>query len=784
MNRGDFSRYINSSTDHNGNVFESGLAPWTDGESFKIKSNGKIVKEVLGSEGKTEEPITLIGNITEIEDNISWKDMKKWKKENLLQKVDWQDDGVIVSAYHGRWSKKMSYEWFSAYVAGHGFRPYTQVELEKSDSPVDQTTDGTEVGFWSKLTSIGSAIDAFKRIKEFYTDDYFKRRQDIDKARMLNFITSGFSDGAWFGIWELKAKAKADLDGANWSQIQKFKDSLSGRWGGDEGEAHGALISSLIVGQVFDTFSNSLEFKHKAAWYLMYAIDWSPKSDPYFRKLAPFDGKWAWVKALFGPEKQTVFLAQQKRMYELLKANGSIWDKEREEMLVKWEMRFIQKYASKPSGEAIRWSKFHRKVEWFADNYSESNEMSGIANSQLSKGTPEKIYETTFGPWAIGNNSPKLILWSLSAMEQLTDTPSDYSTVYQSVIASMVSGMVSFKFDKSAMDSFKGICRKTVIPIWMLAGDTNHIEQVFSLLDFAWNSSFTKAVSKKMWMWESWRDSSMLTPDTWRDMYPKNAKEGDQKTLSYLIIKVLEDRWVDNGQMVMDALNMKANADGDNDNKTNKILNGLGGTNITDKTRWHLNAYIENGVFNDYKATNWEGWAKDGDSPFYTNGLFNMNGGIANSVLFGGINNGRITDFRVRDAWWELEKTWESFQELLGSDIPQSAKDNLLRFISRRFFDLISKSPLGNSIEKIKDKIKNWKRYQVKIRNSSRDEIWYQNIMIDTLWYRGNISQGQQWPIPDDEKLDKSVIDALEVFCEIFEDYVATNDNAASILSD
>lgn len=760
MNADEFVNLINSANNHHG-VFARGINPWGTGRITKNPGSPAILKETDLDNGMSNEVVTQIWYLPDIEWRVDKKE--KW----ILLDVERHDGYVSVSMSDNSRSKSnMSYAEFAAFVSNHGHRPYTAAEVERSKSPVLEVDKNTEVGMRSKMTSIWSWIAAFNKAKQFYTDDYFKRRQDIDGARALQALTWLIPEWAGLWLWELKAKSQSDLDGVMRAQIQRFKDSLWGKWADDGGGTHGAVIAGLIEKQVFLNYSNSLEFKHKAAGYLLHMFE---DGGPYARGLASYDGRGYWVKALFGEAKQKEFLAEQKRRYEMMKASGNVEDRDHEN-LVRWEMRFIQTLASSSKWwwEKIRWANFHRAVEWYADKISEAWEMDNIAQSQMSKGTPEEIYTTTFKWWAIGNNNPKLVLWSLKAMIDLTESPTDYGYVYKAIIITIASGMTAFKFDKTAKDKFKWLCRKAGIPIWLMIWDINHPEQVMWLLDYC--SSPEKGLSTILWekIWGSW-NPSMLTPETFRK---EVSYDGDKMHFGKAMAKAVDERWgFDNKYAwpaVIDALNFKKPPNGG----TNRLIKYASDPNIDPKTRWHIHAYIKNGMFNWY-AERSEGSDFEGDSPFITESMLNMNPWVFNSRLIQWLN-ASTPDHRVTDAWEKFSEKWEVFDDYLGT-VPSDEKQELLKIVMQRFFALLSRSNVNSNIDVIKEKLMKEQYTGERAPQTLRwdaDKRSYWQVIIDSLWSRNTNYNSNNTYIPhDDEILNSSAVWAIEAFTKMFKNH-------------
>ena len=95
---------------------------------------------------------------------------------------------------------------------------------------------------------------------------------------------------------------------------------------------------------------------------------------------------------------------------------------------------------------------------------------------------------------------------------------------------------------------------------------------------------------------------------------------------------------------------------------------------------------------------------------------------------------------------------------------------------------MMSTSRMWDYKDKIVQEILAWRKEWKRKASNREDDRWYLTVMIDSLWRSSNINNNQRDNVRDEDILDKTVIDTLKVFCDIFGKHLTGNPNAQNIL--
>lgn len=546
---------------------------------------------------------------------------------------------------------------FVMFMADKGFEPYCKQEIERESVKYpnrwDQSDETQAKGFWDGFVSISAALAAIKKFPEAFK--YRQEQQEKFEASLFAKQISGVIPDSMSFLYanEIKNDLISEHDDTTFSVINGYKDKISqkdGAWG-----THDKVIAKIIESEVFKNPETGIRFKHKAAWYLLYAME---KWNPYIRSLAKYSDQWMWTRVLLGEAKQKQFLRERKELYARLKTKGASDDEY--DKLAKLEIKFIFEHLT---DHPLFGPKYGRTLEDLHDNYSLGDKVDAVKWWVSWKWNFLDMYNAFNGGWMKGFK-PSTMMWALEAMEETAEEPIHYNIFYKALMQMLLSWIVSFEFDNKMKDRLRGICRKRGIPIWMMCKQIWHPETIMTIVNYIAKKSWKSEMSSELQdMIRSLSPSSFASEvnDDWK-MKPK------YNVISWQVAKRRESS--QNWATVMDAFNYK-----------NSSLLEWYAEKVPE-----IESYFGTwAVFNPVKDYR-EDAATDGNSPFY-NWILNLAPGTFQSQML--ISWSWKTFDKKSRTSQELRKKFngglDTFENLIDWAKPGDETEAYITFIRKKF---------------------------------------------------------------------------------------------------
>ncbi len=559
----------------------------------------------------------------------------------------------------------MDYTMFAHFCKDKKLQPYTTFEVDRAkqhkrlDAKKDDKSIAPKSNRRDSLTSLTWIWTMLKKFPETYK---VKKEQEakLQAAELFNcalWKMPGWLDSVWY-LWDIKADALAEQDSTAMQIIDDYKWRLTRtdiwEW------SHGWLWAKIIKTQIFDKTMKTKSDRLKACWYFLFAIEnwWNP----YQRALQEYDGKWEWVKAILWEEYQKDFVKEQDKLIDLLQSAAPWEDTDAiQDRLAKLEMHYI---CTRTLDHPFFWSRFARAVEGHMDKWWKIDALDWVKQWVWAKWSFYEIYNW-FQWWGIGNMLPHVYMWSILAMEEAIETEEHYQVFYQSIVITLVSWF-SKTFSKRYMDTFKGICRRNGIPIWMFVSDPNWSQKATDVIDYVAKKSWIKPTLSEM-LWKA-----LDKPGQPWDPSKLNVKNYNNGKQVKKVKSVIESRWWSYGQAVMDSFNYKEDY----------LLEWLADrSSKADVVKEYFGPSIVFNWYRDYKE--WRGWdMKDWDNPVY-DGIFNLSPGTFESYMLWYNGRGFNADksYEMREKFWAWVWSFESIMKQANSD----AQLPMLEFLFEKF---------------------------------------------------------------------------------------------------
>lgn len=642
-------------------------------------------KKYVDDDGKTssQQPVEYWWDLNAKNwwDNVLFKVISEWDKVRVKTEPTDAEDQYDMDHL-------MDVPSFLLFMADKWLKPYCQQEIDRESAKYpdrwDQSDEIEWGSFWDSFVSVSAMMAGLKKFPEA-----FKYRQEQKEKFEASLFAKQWADTLipdgmnFLYANEIKNDLVTEHDDTMFGVINGYKDKISQKDGA--GGTHDKRIAKIIDAEVFQNPQKNIRFKHKAAWYLLYAAE---KWNMYIRSLAKYADEGMWTKVLLGEAKQQQMLRERAEFYAKLKTNGASDDDY--DKLAKFEMKFIFEHTT---DQAMFGPKYGRTLEDLHDKYSGADDVEWVKSSIASKWNFYDLYELTLVWWWIWWLKPKIIMGALEAMEDMVEDDTQYNLFYKAVMQILLSWIASFEFDNQMKDRLRNICRKRGIPIGMLCKQIGHPTKILNIINYI----------AKQWGKEGIGEP---TKSQIESLNPNSFTKDDKfKKISK---KVWEWRWrKQNGRTVMEAFNYE----------NNYLIKGLAEWEPDIKSYFSTDA-----VFNPVKDYRQEPLG-DGSSPFY-NGILNLAPGTFRSQLLTANQSWSFgKDSRSSNELWSKFGGWiDTFKNLIdGSRSDPVATSAYIEFIWKKF-----KSYFGDDIGPpyfwfMKDAIDEW------------DEEYFERLVLQKL---------------------------------------------------
>lgn len=504
---------------------------------------------------------------------------------------------ILKHPYDKSFSKKLDLNTFLMLSIQNKLTPWTENDFKLTEQNLDYNPKSPESRL--RFFSFESLVLSVKQLKDNFSY-YFKEEDELKAAEIYEKIAWTLPD-FWF-LWDVKMEAGWEKESRIWRLIENSKSRLERAWEW-KGKNHGKKAAKIIEDEIFKKVDKweklSYRKKLKAAWYLIYALEKGP--GPYFRALANYEGKWYWVRALFGENHYIKWKSRNKQLQEQLKKDP--WNMAIRDELIKSEIFYMK--------DIEEW------VSMYSNNFGSTIE-GLIVNSVYSWWKVQEAYDWESIKWNyymirdwlksyMINNRPPNSLWALKALSESVEDYDNYIDYYKIITSFIFTWYLYNNYSKWFWEQFNQICRTYWIPIWLFWTEYNWINKVLTIFDYIVEKKWLKPWGKKQSFTEFlfWKKDSNLV-----DVLSITSK----KDRAWIMDK-LENFWSLNGESIVHALDytdislLKWTWD-DNIEENKK--------NIIKEYFWKVNDSIsEDFGFNDDLG-------KTSYAPYYQNWIFNV----------------------------------------------------------------------------------------------------------------------------------------------------------------
>jgi len=559
--------------------------------------------------------------------------------------------------------------------------------------------------FTSITTSFKQVIDNIKY--------YFKEEDDFRAVKMYENFTKIIPN--WWVFGEVKMEAWGERESKIMKKIQNAKARLQRVWD-DKWWTHWSTASKIIEQEIFSCVKKwkklSYKRKLKAAWYLLYALEWWW---PYFRALRNYGWDWYWIKALLWDEHYDKWKDSVEILNEKIKHDPT--NQDLREKLVLSEMFYLK---DELDIFKLYWRNFWAEIE----NYT--------LNKLYSSWKVENVYKWEANKWSydkindgikayILNKRPTNALWWLKA---LTERIEDYNLYidYNRVISSFIlTWFLYHNFDNKFREDFDKICRTYTIPFGLFAKEYNGINKVLKLFDY---------ICKIKWLKPWWKKT--LTEYLYWIKDPDNVDILDNKFQNgkfvWEIYSKLEEFWWTYWETFTRVL----------DYSDPILINYKFDNDCSDDTKKILDEYFTNHVncpFDDNWAYEWKLF-KTADFPYYQDWVFNIS-----KVVF--VKN--ALKLVQGDFEWSVKWIWKWIWKAISNKLKyfENSKytDSIYEFVLKKFMLFMWR--LYQTEEDKKELIdwllsKNREKLEKIIIQKAKDHFWFNwKIPIEMeLWLK------------------------------------------------
>lgn len=407
---------------------------------------------------------------------------------------------------------------------------------------------------WSdSLLSISAVIAAFKKFPESFKH-YFDEREKYQSAKLYAQLAERMPEIYWLYTNDVKADALAELDSEIWKVINGHKDRLW-RNDGDWSWVHKKQAAIRIDREIFKNIRTDERYRHKAAWYLLYALD---QGNMYYRELSHYKHTWLWVEALLGKNHHATFMKQRKQFHDKLR---NFWyeDEEAFNDLIMFEIQYISEYTTSSNMLHLYGSKFGKAVESFTEN--EGNDIERQKEWIWKKWSYFETYKTI--RWKIEKQEPGWIVWWIELLLEWAETWQHYRMLYSLIIQWYTSGVIPYVLGNKWKGKLKQLGRTYGIPMLIMAKDIHAQRRVTYLIDNiatqAWIQSFSWFVTEKEWLPYRVEDYHIHNFSALLPWQGRNYDGTDYKPNSRHVktVKHTEKRMGEHADTIIDALNFK-----------------------------------------------------------------------------------------------------------------------------------------------------------------------------------------------------------------------------------
>ena len=621
-----------------------------------------------------------------------WFEPKTWDLEYLWhyrddEKYDFYKitnnwDTVTVTSLKKEkpWSNTMDWTSLAFFVKDKKLTPHNEQEYQSIQEKYEAPKDEPKGKRSDSLLSISAVLAAVKKFPESFKH-YFAEREKYQSAKLYAQLAEKMPEIYRLYTNDVKADALAELDSEIWKVINGHKDRLW-RTDGDGSWVHKKQAAIRIEREIFKEVRTDERYRHKAAWYLLYALD---QWNMYYRELSHYKHTWMWVKALLGEKHKDIFLKKRKQFHDKLR---NLWYEEEEAFndLIMFEIQYIADGTTESSLLHLYGSKFGKSVESFTEN--EGNDIERQKEAIWKKWSYYETYKTV--RWKIDKQEPGGIVWGIELLLEWAETWQHYRMLYSLIMQWYTSGVIPYVLGNKWKWKLKQLWRTYGIPLLIMAKDIHAQRRVTFLMDNiaqqAWIQSFSNYVTAKEWTtydvtsYHMHNFSSMPIghADTFDGTDYKNSRH--VKT-----VKNTEEWMGEHGDTIIDALNFK------NDYYFQALW----------AAEWDVKSDLEiyyNGKVHDpqtsvdvwYSKESFKQW----ESPHYSQWILN----IGYSTFKGAMRETRWWGWRqelrndlATDMWKKMRQNVEGLDSSIwwlsvAGDWSGSSAKYMLHFIVKKFF--------------------------------------------------------------------------------------------------